>query len=401
MPFTFFHSHSSSLWSNPFLAEAQQIQLLVKESKGSNSGISPTSHTTMSQPAKNRLIKWLRVAVYAVLAVAGQASAALLTRLYYQKGGTSKWLETLTQLAGFPILIPYYISQLRKDTPPQSSTAVETKPPPPSLPPAKPLTLVFVYVYLGILMAANSYLYSIGFEYLPVSIVSLISASQLAFNALFSYFLNSQKFTPFIMNSLLLLTISSCLVVSNDTTEKPRGVSDRNYALGFICTVFGTALYGLLLSSQQLVIRRVFHNKVSLKLVMDLAIYPSAVASVVTLIGFFVSGDFKLLNPEMNSYELGKESYAMTLVWTAICWQVSIFACLGLVSELSALFANVIFAVGFPVNTVAAIVVFNDRMNGVKGISLVLAIWGVISYAYQQYLDDRNAETKGSEPSEV
>ncbi|KAL4368920.1 hypothetical protein GQ457_05G035810 [Hibiscus cannabinus] len=352
----------------------------------------------MSQPAPNRLLKWLRVALYAASAVAGQASAALLTRLYYQKGGTSKWVETLTQLAGFPILIPYYISHLRKDTPPPpSNTAVETKPPPPP----KTVSLVFVYVYLGLLMAGNAYLYSVGFEYLPVSVVSLISTSQLAFNALFSYFLNSQKFTPFIVNSLLLLTISSCLVVSNDSSDKPHGVSAGNYALGFICTVFATAIYGLLISSQQLIFRRVFNNKVSLKLVMDLTIYPSSVATAVTLIGFFVSGDFKLLNPEMDSYELGKASYVMTLVWTAVCWQVSIFAGLGLVSELSALFANVIFAVGLPVNTIAAIIVFNDRMNGVKGISMVLAVWGVVSYAYQQYIDECNEKTKRSEVSEV
>ncbi|GMI72330.1 hypothetical protein like AT4G18220 [Hibiscus trionum] len=363
----------------------------MPESIGSNSNTGTISQTTVSPPAENHIIKWLRVILYAVIAVSGQTSGLLLSRLYYQKGGTSNWVESLTQVVGFPVLLPYYLYRCLKTGLPHSDPFVK-----PRL-----LLLVLVYVYMGLLMAANSLLYSIGFEYLPVSIFTLVSASQLAFNALFSYFLNSQKFTPFIINSLLLLAISSVLTVSNNTTGNLQGIANGNYALGFICTFSATAVYGLMLASQQLVFRKVFDNKQSQKLVMDLTIYPSFVASIFALIGFFVSGDHKLLIPEMDSYELGKASYVTTLVSTAVCWQVSIFAGLGLVSELSALFANCIFAVGLPVNIIAAFIVFKDEMDTAKGISMVLAIWGIISYAYQQYLDDYNDETKESEVSEV
>ncbi|KAK8575971.1 hypothetical protein V6N13_032714 [Hibiscus sabdariffa] len=365
------------------------------EPKGSNSSSRVISQTTLSPPVKDHIIRWLRVALYAIFGVSGQASALLLSRLYYQKGGTSNWVESVTQVAGFPFLLPYYFSQCTFGSTTVSSNNDDTVVEP------KLSTLTFVYVYIGLIMAVNSLLYSIGYEYLPVSIVSLVSASQLAFNALFSYFLNSQKFTPFIINSLLLLTISSVLTVSNNTSEELHGISNGNYALGFICTFSATALYGLMLASQQLVFRKVFGNRQSLKHVMDLTIYPSIVASIVTLIGFFVSGDYKLISPEMDSYGLGQASYVMTLVWTAVCWQVSIFASLGLVSELSALFANCIFAFGLPVNTVAAIVVFGEEMNVVKGVSMVLAIWGIFSYSYQQHLDDCVDETKGSEVAEV
>ncbi|KAK8546813.1 hypothetical protein V6N13_093856 [Hibiscus sabdariffa] len=375
------------------MAEDQLGPLLVKEPKGSNSGSRAISQTTLSPPAKDHIIKWLRVALYAIFGVSGQASALLLSRLYYKEGGTSNWVESVTQVAGFPFLLPYYISQCTRGSTTVSSSDTVVEP--------KLSMLIFVYVYIGLIMAANSFLYSIGYEYLPVSIVSLISATQLAFNALFSYFLNSQKFTPFIINSLLLLTISSVLTISNNSTEELHGISNGNYALGFVCTFSATALYGLMLASQQLVFRKVFGNRQSLKHVMDLTIYPSIVASVVTLIGFFVSGDYKLLSPEIDSYELGQASYVMTLVWTAVCWQVSIFAGLGLVSELSALFANCIFAFGLPVNTAAAVIVFGEEMNIVKGVSMVLAIWGIFSYSYQQHLDDCVDETKGSEVAEV
>ncbi|XVF25521.1 hypothetical protein REPUB_Repub13aG0219800 [Reevesia pubescens] len=226
---------------------------------------------------------------------------------------------------------------------------------------------------------------------------------QLAFNAFFSYFLNSQKFTPFIINSLILLTISSVLLVANTSSERPPGVSNGKYILGFICTIFGTLTYGLSLASQQLAFRKVL-KKQSFKVVLDLIIYQSLVASIATLIGFFASGDWKLLKTEMDIYLLGKTSYVMTLVWTAVAWQVFVFGGVALVFEISSLFSNVIAALGLPITPIAAMVFFHDKMSALKGISMVLAIWGFVSYAYQHYLDDRklNAETKkGCEVSEA
>ncbi|KAK8618552.1 hypothetical protein V6N13_132540 [Hibiscus sabdariffa] len=354
---------------------------------GSDSNSEPISQRTMSKPAENYMTKWLRIAAYAVSAVCGGTAALLLTRLYYEKGGTSKWVATVLQVVGFPILLPFYRHK--------SITTTDTNTTKPALP-----LLVLVYVYLGLLVAANAFLYSVGLEYLPVSTVSLISASQLAFNAFFSYFLNSQRFTLFIINSLLLLTVSSVLLVANNGNERPNGASEGKYILGFVCTVLGTATYGLSLASQQLAFRKVIKSE-SLKAVMDLVVCQSLVASVATSVGFFASGDWKLLRNEMNTYTLGSVSYVVTLVWTAIAWQVSIFGGVALVFELSALFANVIGGLGLPINPIAAMVVFHDKMNGVKGISMVLAICGVASYAYQQYLDDQTLIAESRVESEV
>ena len=368
----------------------------MPESKGANSSTGPVSQRTVSRPAQNYMIRWLRIALYIIFGICGQTAGTLLIRLYYEKGGTSKWVGTLLQVVGFPILLPYYFISHRKVITPNSTTAVKTKP-------SSLLLLVCVYVYLGLLMAGNGYLYAIAFEYLPLSTVALISASQLAFNAFFSYFLNSQKFTPFIINSLVILTISSVLLVANNSTERPPGVSNGKYALGLICTIFATVAYGLSLASQQLAFRKVL-KKQSFKVVIDLISFQSLVASIITSIGFFASGDWKLLKREMDGYALGKVSYVITLVWTTVAWQVFIFGGVALVFELSALFSNVIAALGLPITPIAAIFIFHDKMSGIKGISLVLAIWGFVSYAYQHYLDDNelNAETKkGCEVSEA
>ncbi|XP_022720819.1 probable purine permease 10 [Durio zibethinus] len=342
------------------------------------------------------MIRWLRIALYTIFVLSGQTAAALLTRLYFEKGGSSKWVGTLVQVVGFPVILPcYFISRRKLVTIPNSISTADVKTKPSSL-----LLLVCVYVYLGLLAAGNSYLYSVGFEYLPVSTVAVISASQLAFNAFFSYFLNSQKFTPFIINSLVLLTISSVLLVANNSSERPPGVSNGNYVLGFICTILGTATYGLSLASQQLTLRKVLKQQ-SFKVVMDLIIYQFLVASIATSIGFFASGDWKLSKKEMDRYTPGKISYVMTLLWTAVACQISVFGSVALIFEFSALFSNVIGALGLPITPVAAIFVFHDKMSSIKCISMVLAIWGFLSYTYQHYLDDRKLNVETEKTSEV
>ncbi|OMO87116.1 putative purine permease 9-like protein [Corchorus olitorius] len=42
-----------------------------------------------------------------------------------------------------------------------------------------------------------------------------------------------------------------------------------------------------------------------------------------------------------------------------------------------------------------------DKMNYMKGISMGLAIWGVISYVYQQYLDDGKPNAENKNDNEV
>lgn len=160
--------------------------------------------TKQSPEKKANYKRWLRIGLYTMMLLSGQSVGTLLGRLYFANGGKSKWLATLVTLIGFPILLPLYMIKSPK-TPP-SSVTLQSKPP-------TAAKLASVYVSLGLLVALGCFLYSVGLMYLPVSTYSLICASQLAFNALFSYFLNSLVFTPFIVNSLVLLTISSSLLV--------------------------------------------------------------------------------------------------------------------------------------------------------------------------------------------
>ncbi|CAN1256976.1 Probable purine permease 10 [Linum perenne] len=231
-------------------------------------------------------------------------------------------------------------------------------------------------------------MYSYGLLYLPVSTYSLLCATQLAFNAVFSFFINKQKFTMFILNSLVLLTLSATLLAFNSKSDSTSGGKSK-YAIGFLTTIGASAGYALYLSLLELTFNRL-SKKSPFAAVVKMQFYPSAVATAGCVVGLFASGEWKSLGDEMEGYRQGKESYLLNLIWTAIAWQVSSLGMLGLVYEVSSLFSNVISTLALPVVPILAVVIFSDKMDGVKAVAMVLAVWGFVSYIYQHYLDDRS-----------
>ncbi|CAH2078685.1 unnamed protein product [Thlaspi arvense] len=326
----------------------------------------------------------LRVSLYVTLLLAGETIATLLGRLYYDKGGNSTWLETLVQLVGFPLTLPcyYYIK-----AEPSKTKTINKKTT------SSFLTLSLVYVGLGLLAAGHSVLYSFGLLYLPVSTFSLISASQLAFNAVFSYFLNSQKFTPFILNSLVLLTTSSALLVIQEEPESStsKSLPKSNYVIGYICAIGSSAGYSLVLSLTDYAFRKIL-KKYTFKAILDMVTYQSLVATCAVVVGLFGSGGWRMLRTEMEEFGLGKSYYLLITIGATISWQACSFGSVGLILEVSSLFSNVISTLCLPVVPVLAVVFFRDEMSGIKLVAMLMAIWGFVSYAYQHYVDDRKLE---------
>ncbi|KAI3697516.1 hypothetical protein L6452_30609 [Arctium lappa] len=330
---------------------------------------------------------WMQISAFIIFVLSGQSVATMLGRLYFNNGGNSKWMATLVQTAGFPITFPFIFFFSSSKTPPQNHQITTTKP--------SWISIVALYMFLGVFMAADCMLYTIGLEFLPVSTYSLICASQLAFNAFFSHFLNGQKITPLITNSLVLLSFSSTLLVFQSDSEQTAKTSKSKYVIGFVCTVAASAGYGLMLSVTQLSFQKVLKSE-TYKVVFEMIVYQNLIASVVILVGLFASGEWKGIRVEMEGFESGKVSYLMNLVWTAISWQVFSLGYVGLIFKVSSLFSNVISTLGVPIVPVLAVVFFHEKMNGVKVIAMLLAIWGFTSYIYQHYLDDlkEKAETR-------
>ncbi|CAN8253289.1 unnamed protein product [Cochlearia groenlandica] len=321
---------------------------------------------------------WLLVSINIFFLIGGQASSVLLGRFYYDQGGNSKWIATLVQTAAFPILyIPLFLLPSTTTEPSSSSSSSS----------CSVKTIVLIYVLLGVIVAGDNMLYSVGLLYLSASTYSLISATQLAFNAVFSYFINSQKFTALILNSVVLLSFSAALIALNDDADAPSGVSGSNYIVGFVCTLAASALYSLLLSLMQFSFEKILKRE-TFSVVLEMQIYTSLVATCVSTIGLFASGEWRTLHGEMKSYHKGEASYVLTLVGTAVTWQVCSVGVVGLIFLVSSLFSNVISTLSLAVTPLAALVVFRDKMSGVKMMAMLIALWGFASYAYQNHMDD-------------
>ncbi|GAB2298767.1 hypothetical protein Dimus_032845 [Dionaea muscipula] len=360
----------------------KESQLNVRSATGQdvNEGMSTETELT-NHPSTEGKIRdlrwWIQIVIYTILVLGGQSSGTLLGRLYFAKGGKSIWLSTVLQLIGFPMLIPfYYVLPSIKD---QANDDYRANRP-------SAIKLAMVFLTLGLLIAAECVLYSIGLQNLPVSTYSLICASQLAFNAIFAFFLNAQKFTPYILNSLVLLTISSALLVFQNDSSNSKDESKQKYAIGFICTVGASAGFSLVLSLTQFTFQRVLKTR-SFIAILDMIIYPSLIASLATIVGLFASGQWRTIGMEMEAFKLGKVSYIMTLIWIAISWMVFSIGATGLIVQISSLFSNVISTLGLPLIPVLAVMFFHEKMDGIKAVAMLLAIWGFVSYTYQHYLD--------------
>ncbi|XP_062147118.1 probable purine permease 11 [Alnus glutinosa] len=369
---------------------AQELQRETEETRGDEpeqNSRKGTSLTNQLQLPKLKHYKWwLRVASYILFLLAGQSVATLLGRLYYDKGGNSKWMATFVQSAGFPILLPL----LFFFPPSTANTSSSARPPAVS-------TLALLYLFLGLLLAGTNLMYSYGLLYLPVSTYSLLCATQLAFNALFSFFLNSQKFTPFILNSLVVFTMSAALLAVNAGSENTTaGVPKGKYVIGFLCTLGASATYSFTLSLVQLSFEKVIKTE-TFSAVLDMQIYQSFFATCVCVVGLLAGGEWKLLGKEMKEYETGKISYLMNLIWTTVIWQIASVGMLGLIFQVSSLFSNLISTLALPIVPVLAVIFFHDKLDGAKVMALLLAIWGFLSYIYQHYLDD--SKSKGNKTS--
>ncbi|KAH7512753.1 hypothetical protein FEM48_Zijuj12G0123800 [Ziziphus jujuba var. spinosa] len=333
---------------------------------------------------------WLMVAFNVAFLLVGQSAATVLGRFYFKGGGESLWMATLVQSAAFPVLLlPRFFLPSAKSLPTESTTTTFISKP-------SVLSLASLYFFLGTLLAGDNFLYSVGLHYLPLSTYSLLCAAQLAFNAIFSFFINSQKFTALILNSVVIISLSASLISdyseSSDQEDHEKKDSKAQYTAGFSCTLAASAGYALLLSLMQFSFEKIL-KKESFSVVLDMQIYTSFVATLICIVGLFASGEWKDLKCEMERSEKGKAVYVMTLVGIALAWQVCSVGVVGLIFIVSSLFSNVVSMFTLPLAPLGGVVLYKEKMDGVKVVAMLLAIWGFASYIYQQYLDDQEAKT--------
>ncbi|OEL14753.1 putative purine permease 11 [Dichanthelium oligosanthes] len=385
------------------MGEAGEIQLQIAGSRGQeggdeddhgqragNGGACPAT-AVPRPPLSKRLSWWALVLVNVVFVLAGQSVATLLGRIYYDQGGKSLWMQTVVQSCGTPLAIPLLL-YFRARRPSSSPVAAAARPP--------LVKLAAIYAGLGVLLAGDNLMYSYGLLYLPMSTYSIIGATQVSFNAVFSYFLNKEKFRALILNSVVLLTFSAALVgVSHGSDGSGSDIPKGKFPAGFALTLSASALFSLILSLMQLTFEEMLKSD-SLTTVLEMQFWSNTAAAFVSVAWLFASGEWRTIAAEMAAYRKGEVAYAMTLAGTAVSWQLCTMGLMGLVAAVSSLFTNVISTVGTPLSPVIAVIFLGDRMDGVKLLAMLIAVWGLLSYVYQHYLDDRAKARKVAEKSE-
>lgn len=321
--------------------------------------------TNRKKSLRRRILLLLNILALALGATAGP----LLTRFYFLHGGSKRWFSSWLETAGWPLLLPPLYISYRKQ--PNRENHITPK-------------LVLACCGIGILTGADNYLYVYGVSFLPVSTSSVLIASQLGFNAVFALLLVRQKFSPFSVNSVVLLTASSVLLAFHTSGDRPEGVTSRQYVLGFVLTLGAAALYGFVLPLIELIYKKT-KRPITYTLVMEMQFIMSVSATVFCTVGMLINGDFQALHREAEGFRLGKIDYSMALVWTAVVFQLGFIGVFGVTSMASSLLSGVIIAVTIPAVEVLAVILFHEKFSAEKGMALVLALWGFASYLFGEY----------------
>ncbi|XP_008776064.1 probable purine permease 5 [Phoenix dactylifera] len=313
---------------------------------------------------KKPLSYWLLLILSSSAMLVAFPASSLLSRLYYANGGKSKWIISWTAVAGWPLtalfLIPMYICGKISPTP-------------------LSLKLSLWYILLGFLSAADNLMYAWAYAYLPASTASLLASSSLVFSALFGYFIVKNKLNLSSINAIVIISAGAVIIALDSESDRYEGITDRQYTMGFIWDILGSALHGLIFALSELVFVKILGRR-SFHVVLEQQVMVSFAGFVFTTIGLIVNNDFQGMRSEASSFKHGEVSYAMVLTWAAITFQLGVLGSTAVLFLASTVLAGVLNAVRVPLTSIAAVILFHDPMSGFKILSLIITVWGFGSY---------------------
>jgi len=343
----------------------------------------PPVISSLSRCAARRSL--LLVVTYAAL-FGGSLSSSLLSRFYFAHGGADRWLATLVQSAGFPLLL---LLLLLARPPPASSRMFGGFTP----------RLVLYCVLLGLVMGLNNLLYSCGTSYLPVSTTSLLLSMQLAFTLALAAALVRVPLSFANVNAVVLLTLSSLLLALRHGVGGGRSDSDAaggaDYMVGVASTLGAALLFALYLPAAELVYR---HGGVrGFRMVVESQVIMEAVATAVSGAGMAASSGGK--GPWSGveaTWDLSPAAYYAVVGAAVLSWQMCFFGTAGTVYLTTALHGGICMTALLAVNVAGGVVVFGDEFGAEKGVAMVLCLWAFSSYIYGEYKKGGNKLVEGA-----
>ncbi|KAJ6815866.1 purine permease 1-like isoform X2 [Iris pallida] len=326
----------------------------------------------------NRIIKHSLMATNCFLLVLGNIGGPLVSRLYFVHGGRGLWLLSLLETAGFPILLlPLSLSYLRRrQLDPNARPLLIT------LPVAVPCA------FLGLVTGVVDFLYAYGLSFLPVSTSALLNSSQLGFTALFAFLIVGQRFTPFRLNAVALLTAGAVVLGLHAGGDRPAGESKGRYATGFMLTVGSAALNALVLPLVELTYAKA-RQVITYTLVMEMQFVMGFSATAFSFAGLLASKEFQAIPKEAKAYGLGEIKYYVVVVFSAILWQCYCLGAVGVIFCVHTLLTGIICSMCIPVTGFLGVVLFREKFSAEKFVALALSLWGMASYTYGELLESK------------
>eukprot|EP01018_Ginkgo_biloba_P005060 Gb_02956 [translate_table: standard] len=326
--------------------------------------------------SKKNVMYWSLLLCNCLALTVGSTAGPLLIRFYFVHGGSRRWFSSWLQTAGWPILIlPLFISRNK-----HSNRASRISP------------KVFIFCSgIGVLTGLNDFAYAWAISYLPVTTSSLLISSQLGFNAVFAFLLVGQKFSPYSINSVILLTLGSVLLSFHTNGDRPRNVTHGHYVLGFVLTIASAAVYGLSLPLLELIYRTA-KCRITYTLVVEMQVVMSASATVACTVGMVVNKDFQAIHGEAKGFDLGEVNYYLVVVFSAISRQLFFVGLFGVTFLATSLMSSILVTALIPVTQILGVIIFHEKFSGEKAMAMLLALWGFTSYLYGEYRKSKKSK---------